>query len=45
MLIDSGATVNLLDSVDFDNLLNKPCLKKSNTNTFPYMSTAPLKVG
>ena len=44
MLIDSGATVNLLDSAAFDNLLNKPCLKKSNTKIFPYMSTIPLKV-
>ena len=44
MLIDSGATVNLLDSAAFDNLLNKPCLKKSNTKIFPYMSTIPSKV-
>ena len=42
MLIDSVATVNLLDSAAFDNLLNKPCLKKSNTKTFPYMYTTPL---
>ena len=44
MLIDSGATLNLLDSAAFDNLLNKPCLKKSNIKFFPYMSTIPLKV-
>ena len=35
MLIDSRATVNLLNSVAFNNLLNKPCLKKSNTKIFP----------
>ena len=34
LLLDSGATVNLLDSAAFDNLLNKPCLRKSNTKIF-----------
>ena len=43
-LINSRATVNLLDSADFDNLLNKPFSKKSNTKIVPYMSTTPLKV-
>ena len=44
MLIDSGTTVNLLDSAAFDNLLNKPFVKKLNTKIFPYVSTTPLKL-
>ena len=41
-LVDTGATVDLIDSQTYDLLRNKVTLHKSNTKTYGYGATKPL---
>ena len=38
VLIDSGASVNLLDKHTYDNLIPRPALKKTSFKIYPYGS-------
>ena len=38
VLIDSGASVNLLDKHTYDNLIPRPALKKTSVKIYPYGS-------
>ena len=44
VLIDSGASVNLLDKHTYDNLIPRPALKKTSVKIYPYGSEKHLKV-
>ena len=44
VLIDSGASVNLLDKHTYDNLIPRPALKKVSAKIYPYGSEKHLKV-
>ena len=44
MMADSGATVNIMDLNDFNNLTVKPKLKQTNTRIMPYDRVKSLKV-
>ena len=41
-LVDTGATVDLVDSQTYDLLINKVTLQKSNTKIYAYGATKPL---
>ena len=44
VLIDSGASVNLLDKHTYDNLIPRPALKKTSVKIFPYGSEKHLNI-
>lgn len=44
MLIDSGATTNILDVPSFNKIKPSPQLTKTKVNIYPYQATAPLTV-
>ena len=44
ILIDSGASVNLLDKHTYDNLTPRAALKKISVKIYPYGSEKPMKV-
>lgn len=43
-LIDSGASVNILDEKDYLQLKPKPLLEKSTVKIFPYDTNTPIPV-
>ena len=44
MIVDSGASVNILESATFQRLRDKPPLQSSPTRVYPYGSDTPLPV-
>ncbi|KXJ24314.1 Uncharacterized protein K02A2.6 [Exaiptasia diaphana] len=44
LLIDSGASINLLDEKDFNSLQPRPSLEQTNVKIFPYQSTVALPI-
>ena len=44
MLIDSGATLNILDESSYNLVNPAPPLKSTNVKIFPYQATTPLKI-
>ena len=43
VIIDSGATINVMDIKCYDSLLKKPKLRHTSTKIYPYKATEPLK--
>lgn len=44
MTVDSGATVNILDSATYKGLRSPPALRKATTRVYPYGSNTPLDI-
>ena len=44
MLVDSGSTLNIIDSFNFRKIIPTPKLKQSSTNIYPYQGNFPLTV-
>ena len=44
VLVDSGASCNVMDKRTFDNMRTKPQLKRATTKLYSYGSTQPLKL-
>ena len=44
IVVDSGATVNILSKKDFDSPKEKPHLTKTNVTVYPFMSSKPLNL-
>ncbi len=44
MIVDTGASVNILESHTYDSLRVKPTLQPTTTRVFPYGATTPLSV-
>ncbi|XP_069129130.1 uncharacterized protein [Argopecten irradians] len=44
IIVDTGATVNILDEKTFQSMKSKPKLQKSNTNLYPYGSGEPIDI-
>ena len=43
VIIDSGATINVMDVKSYNSLSMKPKLEQTNTRIYPYRATEPLK--